>query len=266
MESLALGFEPCFSSLSPGCVTPEWVCTQVINLCFLPAFVEKTYPPSAETTALPLLLLLVPVISENLQEVFKWKVLQVALLFGRLWSSCFSEVVIFFFHIFLLLNLLLLCDPWLPWWAAGLAAGALPGLPPHLWRGSRSASAGQHLAPGWGNLICLLSCQWFRGDTLNLPQWLGLTPFSSFSKEWKSPVFNSKRNLPVFLEFGAQINNDFTLLFSIVLSTSCWPSDWAVLNWVTLQNVTVRLTVNTQLLSVWTKALSYRDPKVVVSV
>lgn len=32
---------------------PEWVCTQVENLYFLPAFVEKPKLPSTETTALP---------------------------------------------------------------------------------------------------------------------------------------------------------------------------------------------------------------------
>lgn len=47
---------------------PEWVCAQVEDLYFLPAFVEKTTPPSAETTALPGPPLLVSVITERLQE------------------------------------------------------------------------------------------------------------------------------------------------------------------------------------------------------
>lgn len=47
---------------------PEWDCAQVEDLYFLPAFVEKTTPPSAETTALPGPPLLVSVITERRQE------------------------------------------------------------------------------------------------------------------------------------------------------------------------------------------------------
>ena len=59
-SELALGTAPPFLW---DVFAPEWVCAQVEDLYFLPAFVEKTTPPLAETTALPGPPLLVSVIT-----------------------------------------------------------------------------------------------------------------------------------------------------------------------------------------------------------
>lgn len=109
MESLALGFEPCFSSLSPGWVTPEWVCTQVLNFCFLPSCLCWRNQTTISRNHCPSWTSAFSICDKwEYTRVFQMtKMFKVAFLFDRLCSSCFSEVVIFSSHILLLLNLLL---------------------------------------------------------------------------------------------------------------------------------------------------------------
>lgn len=212
---------------------PEWVCAQVEDLYFLPAFVEKTTPPSAETTALPGPPLLVSVITERLQEFSGWERPSRSVCLIDCWVMLASHRWSFFPPTFSLL-LLLLCM-W-PRMLGAFLSSLLVSLPgcPHTSGDAPMAQARQEPSSGQGNLSCLLRAV----NNLKVTPCVFTTDVAQrlpyLTKVWKRPVLNSEqRNLPIFLVFKTQINSDFTLLFYIVLSTSCWQSDWAVLDWLT---------------------------------